>query len=146
MTVRNVKGENPTKVIIGELPGSDIKKLSSNTLFVSQNHDEIIDAHRKIKLLKTEQDYDPDEILKSLYNKGLGSVYVEGGAYTTSCFLKSGCIDHLQIHYAAKILGSGNIGFEFPGITTIKNALSFGDYRFVKMGNDVMFLGEPNQV
>lgn len=51
-------------------------------------------------------------ILRDLYNKGIGSLYVEAGPNVSSQFLQSECVQTLIIYYAPKVIGgSGKYQF-----------------------------------
>lgn len=53
-----------------------------------------------------------ETILKDLYQRGIGSVYVEAGPKVTSQFLQSQCVQTLIIYYAPKVIGgSGKYQF-----------------------------------
>ncbi|MGV3129945.1 bifunctional diaminohydroxyphosphoribosylaminopyrimidine deaminase/5-amino-6-(5-phosphoribosylamino)uracil reductase RibD [Staphylococcus simulans] len=51
-------------------------------------------------------------VLKDLYKKGIGSVYVEAGPKVTSQFLQSQCVQTLIIYYAPKVIG-GSGAYQF---------------------------------
>lgn len=51
-------------------------------------------------------------ILRDLYDKGIGSLYVEAGPNVSSQFLQSECVQTLIIYYAPKVIGgSGKYQF-----------------------------------
>ncbi|ANZ33110.1 bifunctional diaminohydroxyphosphoribosylaminopyrimidine deaminase/5-amino-6-(5-phosphoribosylamino)uracil reductase RibD [Staphylococcus carnosus] len=51
-------------------------------------------------------------ILRDLYNKGIGSLYIEAGPNVSSQFLQSECVQTLIIYYAPKVIGgSGKYQF-----------------------------------
>lgn len=50
---------------------------------------------------------DLKHVLQSLYDKGLRSVLVEGGAHTFSQFLKQGLVDRVYVFTAPMIMGQG---------------------------------------
>jgi len=144
LTVRHVKGKNPTRVVIGgdDLILDEYHAIDETTIIFGQNHLDAKEKVRRVRLKKQGERYDVNEILQSLYNHGMHSVYIEGGAYTTSSFLRQQAIDQVQMHITPKILGSGPTGFDFDGIRTIHQAVGFNNFRFIPIGSHVMFVGE----
>lgn len=130
LNVRLVEGQNPIKVVLGNLDAQD------------KQYNAIDDSTIVIKRKDTERPSNNcQEILETLYKKGIYSVYIEGGAKTTSAFLKSGAIDQIQIHISAKIIGAGIEAFSFKGISDIDNSIKFTTTKFVKVGEEIMFIG-----
>ena len=143
LNVRMVKGEDPTKVVVGgdKLDFDDFKAIDEDTIVFCQNHlDHPSDNH--ISLSKKGNEYEPLDLLDTLYQRGLHSVYIEGGSYTTSMFLKKKAIDQVQIHITPMIMGSGLTGFQFDGLSSIRDAVKFSSFRFVPVGNHMMFIGD----
>jgi len=131
LDVRHVEGKNPLKVVIGN---------SSNSPELHDNGKMFIDT--KGMAVVNGEEKDVSQILGSLVKKGVCSIYLEGGATTTSAFLRQGGIDQLQIHFSSKILGSGKQGYDFEGIDCIRDSIQFKNPRFVPVGDEMMFLGE----
>lgn len=144
LNVRHVQGENPRIVVIGgeEIESTVYEVFNQNPILFCENNKNVFEGFEKIRLDKVSGGYDTKEILDNLYKEGLHSVYIEGGARTTSCFLKQNNVDQLQIHISPKILGSGVSGFSFEGILDMEHAIDFKNGKFVPMGEHVMFLGE----
>jgi len=144
LNVRLVKGNNPIKIIIGgdHLDFEAYKAIDKNTIIFCQNHSDFKETEQRIILTKNNGEYSPKDLLNTLYQKGLDSVYIEGGSYTTSVFIKQHAVDQVQVHITPKIIGSGLIGFQFDGLNSIKEAIQFTSYRFVPVGDHIMFIGE----
>ncbi|MEM9328295.1 MAG: RibD family protein [Bacteroidota bacterium] len=141
LNVRLVEGSSPIRVIIGgdELCVEEYQAVDKDTILFCQNHS--ASSHvNKVTLLRDER-YATKEILQELFRRGLHSVYIEGGCYTTSSFLTQGMLDQIQLHISPMILGSGRSSFEFPGAEDMSGALRFKTGRFVDVGADVMFVG-----
>jgi diaminohydroxyphosphoribosylaminopyrimidine deaminase/5-amino-6-(5-phosphoribosylamino)uracil reductase len=81
-------------------------------------------------------------ILELLYERGIHSVYLEGGAITTSNFLKDKAVDVLQLHLSPLIFGSGKSAITLPEIDEVKNAIKFSAFQFKKVGDAMMFIGQ----
>lgn len=142
LNVRLVKGEDPIKIVLGgdTLIMDKYKAFDDSTILFCQNHAEQAILGEKI-ILDKNPFYDTKKILEILFEKGIHSVYIEGGCYTTSHFLKERSIDQVQLHISPKILGSGTNSFSFEGILGMDQAIQFSNAKFMAMGNDVMFIG-----
>jgi diaminohydroxyphosphoribosylaminopyrimidine deaminase/5-amino-6-(5-phosphoribosylamino)uracil reductase len=152
LNVRHVKGRNPIKIVLGH-PKSDLKSLLESSeapvLMVNAKSFAVCEKVQQIQLKragKTEA-IAPLEILKSLYQQNIYSIYLEGGAKTTSTFINSKAVDILQLHIAPLIFGSGKASIELPTIEAVKEAISFKEFHFLPFGDHIMFtgfLGNPN--
>lgn len=145
LNVRKVPGSDPTKVILGgndqfrneKFHAIDVKTIIFEEESLSgENYDCVV-------LPKTPE-YDLSSVRKILANKGIYSVYIEGGSYTTSCFLKQNELDQVQLHFSSKILGSGTHSFFVDGITEIKESITFKSSEYLPMGSEIMFVGNIN--
>ena len=146
LNVRLVKGKDPTKVVVGgdNLDFEDYKAIDQNTIIFGKNHTNLNGFQRLVSLTKEQEEYKPKDLLKVLYQRGMQSVYIEGGSYTTSVFIKQRVIDQVQVHITPKIIGSGLTGFQFAGLSSVRDAIEFSSYRFIPVGDHIMFIGELN--
>jgi len=80
-------------------------------------------------------------ILAALYQRDIHSVYIEGGAMTTSHFLREGVLDVVQLHIAPIIFGSGLNAFAMPQIQYASESLRFASHTYVPVDDDMMFIG-----
>jgi diaminohydroxyphosphoribosylaminopyrimidine deaminase/5-amino-6-(5-phosphoribosylamino)uracil reductase len=79
-----------------------------------------------------------DHLLAQLWEQGLRSVYVEGGAHTFSGFIKSGWAHRLYIYVAPHLMGAGG-GLAWTqglSIQEMKDRLTLHQLRSEKMGED----------
>lgn len=132
LTVRNVRGRNPIRIIIDGKLNIPIKSKILNSIdpentwiITSSNADE-----KKVKLLsekglrifkivtKRQTKLELKKIMKVLAKQKITSILVEGGRNIFSQFLKYDMFDEVIILQAPKVLGSG-IGI--PNIKKIKN-------------------------
>jgi diaminohydroxyphosphoribosylaminopyrimidine deaminase / 5-amino-6-(5-phosphoribosylamino)uracil reductase len=79
-----------------------------------------------------------DVLLNALRERGLSSVFIEGGGKTVSRFLQAGLLDRLQIAVAPLIMGAGRPGLRLPPRPQLSDALRPA-YRIFRMGADVLF-------
>ncbi|WP_375665621.1 bifunctional diaminohydroxyphosphoribosylaminopyrimidine deaminase/5-amino-6-(5-phosphoribosylamino)uracil reductase RibD [Bartonella sp. TT121SHDZB] len=97
--------------------------------------------------VKMSNDYmQPLAILQLLYQHGINSVLLEGGAKTGETFLNAGCVDRLICFYAPVILGEGRV--EAPHFGNYLSqfhkveARMFGNDRFYKWRRKALCLQE----
>ena len=65
---------------------------------------------------------DPKEALNTLFDRGIRSVYVEGGATLTSAFIKEGLVDSLHITMGPLLIGGDNTAITDIGVSTLADA------------------------
>lgn len=91
-----------------------------------------------IALPATEGRITPQTILKSLQQRGLKRILIEGGAETVSRFLQAGCLDRMHLIVAPILMGSGRASLNLPAIEHMDQALRL-TVRTHQLGNEVMF-------
>ncbi|MGB0840069.1 MAG: RibD family protein [Chitinophagales bacterium] len=148
LTVRHVEGKNPKRIVISSSAcdySSLLKNETERILVLGKNA--ISPSHQHpsmdyIQLPCTDGRIDTKLILEELFRQGIYSVYIEGGAQTTSTFLKEGNIDVLQLHLSPQVFGSGISGISLPTIDRVQDSIAFKHTHFYRIGNAVMFVGE----
>ena len=65
---------------------------------------------------------DPKQALGTLFEQGIRSVYVEGGATLTSAFIKEGLVDSLHITMGPLLVGGANTAISDIGVSTLNDA------------------------
>ena len=126
LTVRAVEGNNPTRIVLDSNctleSGYSVFDDSATTLVINQRKNELI---KNIEYIKV-NDMTPQHILNAVYNKGIQSLLIEGGAQTLQSFIDDGLWDK-----ACVIMGQGefNKGTTAPiiGHTPIATNTFFGD-------------------
>lgn len=119
------KKQQPQIAIIGN---SDIPK----TQRVIKEH-----ASGQVTQYKT---HDLNEVLASLYEKGVGTLLVEGGATLNAAFLKADLVDEIHYYLAPKILGNGKSAYQDLGITTINDAKKFSISKTKTLTPDLLII------
>ncbi|MCI0448476.1 MAG: bifunctional diaminohydroxyphosphoribosylaminopyrimidine deaminase/5-amino-6-(5-phosphoribosylamino)uracil reductase RibD [Chlorobi bacterium] len=120
LTVRHVKGRNPYRIVIDRrLTLSLNKKIFSDifrhkTIVITSakaGKKKINDFEKrniKVIMCKTKNSLiDLKDALKKLASLGITSILVEGGAITSSEFLKNKLADAMMLFIAPKIMGDG---------------------------------------
>lgn len=148
LTVRLVQGKNPKRIVICSSEG-DFSSLQSSAddqiLVLGMQENPCIENTQYIHFTPNEEGkIDCQDILSCLYQQDIHAVYIEGGAATSSRFLKERMIDVVQLHIAPVIFGSGVSSFVLPEIEQVQEAIHFDRYSFVPMGDTYMFIGEMN--
>ncbi|MFK7979417.1 MAG: RibD family protein [Saprospiraceae bacterium] len=149
LNVRHVSGNNPVRIVLGN-PDSDFKSLlacsNEKILVFGKEKLSVQPPLESIVLPKKcpKASIEPIAILTKLFTLGIHSVYIEGGATTTSNFVNSKAVDILQLHIAPMIFGSGKASIVLPNIEAVNEAISFKEYNFLPFGDSMMFTGFLN--
>jgi diaminohydroxyphosphoribosylaminopyrimidine deaminase/5-amino-6-(5-phosphoribosylamino)uracil reductase len=118
LNVRHIEGEDPT-VIILDLSGdldSSLKVFSGKKViyYTQEKRLDLQDQVIQSDILES-LDYDKswDLLLKDLYERGLDSLYVEGGSTVSTYLLNRDLVDELYLFFGMKFFPSdGKDGFE----------------------------------
>jgi riboflavin-specific deaminase-like protein len=145
LTVRLVKGKNPTRVVIdprGRLATNAKvwKKDGVRKIWVT-SEDHMVSPPPEVEnitLPLKENQIDPKNLLQRLLQTGISRVLVEGGAKTVSRFLQAKCLDHLHLIVSPIVMGSGRPSFELPAISHMDQATRINTSTHI-LGMDVLF-------
>jgi riboflavin-specific deaminase-like protein len=144
LNVRNVKGTNPIRVVVGNslYDFSSLMKSDGKIFQITSNANNPVEGIEKIIVPETANHILPSAILKELYRRGIYSVFIEGGSTTASSFITDKSLDILQLFIAPKIFGSGICSFTLPSIRNVEESLSFIRSSYKNMGDGILFEGE----
>lgn len=124
LTARDAAGEllptQPLRVILGhrELPADAA----------------VFDAAAPTVQLRTRS---VTEALAALFDRGIRSVWLEGGPQLAAAFWRAGCIDDVTAWLAPKLLGSGAAAVADLGISTLAEAAEFDTVEVRQVGLDL---------
>ena len=109
LTSRLWPGRAPVRVLLWPrgLPPAHLKLLNPQNgerTFVLNSEKESREGEVEYIRMDT---FEPMQILSVLYQKGIGSVLVEGGAFTLNTFIEAGCVDEYRVFVSPKTWGSG---------------------------------------
>lgn len=144
LSVRKVKGPNPTRVVIdcrSELTGKEglFHDGGAPVILIqgddARNSDYPADV---IRLKRGPRGLDPHDVLDCLAERGLKRVLVEGGAKTIARFIDANLVDHLHVSIAPLIIGSGPCGISLTPIAELCNAHRPAADIYA-LGSDVLF-------
>jgi diaminohydroxyphosphoribosylaminopyrimidine deaminase / 5-amino-6-(5-phosphoribosylamino)uracil reductase len=142
LTVRYVKGPNPVKVIVGNSADyfNSILESGDRVLhLVTMPVPEKIGIESVIIESESGQIH-PEDILARLYKLGIYSVYIEGGAFTISAFIREKAADMINFYISPVIIGSG-ISIDFQGIANVEDAISLQYCKYIPMGEGMLIRG-----
>jgi 5-amino-6-(5-phosphoribosylamino)uracil reductase/diaminohydroxyphosphoribosylaminopyrimidine deaminase/5-amino-6-(5-phosphoribosylamino)uracil reductase len=77
-------------------------------------------------------------MMAALYEMGVGSVMVEGGATLITALLRERLVDRVCVCIAPKILGSGIEAVGNLGIRKLDDSLALTDAAFIPQGSDLI--------
>ncbi len=146
LTVRRMEGPNPVRVVVGSHLEdlSSLRQASEEKILVFSEHavGESIPGVQSFLLPGGETNC--SFILNQLFQIGMHSVWVEGGAGTMSRFLQEGLLDSIQLHFAPILLGSGLSGIQLDPVPRIPDALGFVSSSYFLLDGEMLFCGEVN--
>jgi diaminohydroxyphosphoribosylaminopyrimidine deaminase/5-amino-6-(5-phosphoribosylamino)uracil reductase len=147
LTVRHVSGRSPARIVIGASPADMASLLALEPRPVFSIGDSDVDPQPGVERIRIEREngiIPIHKILTALYERGILSVLIEGGAMTATGFLDAGVIDVLQLHISPMILGSGLPSFCSEQTRPISGAVRFSAHDYLPMGEGVMFVGRAS--
>ncbi|AQU78064.1 bifunctional diaminohydroxyphosphoribosylaminopyrimidine deaminase/5-amino-6-(5-phosphoribosylamino)uracil reductase RibD [Planococcus faecalis] len=158
LTARIPNGRNPLRIVLDStlrIP-LDSKLLTDGIadtwIFTSRNCDsDKRQALEKlgISIFATSHDTQVDvlDVVRTLGEKGISSLFIEGGGTINAAFLENDLIDKVVFYFAPKIVG-GKLAptfIEGTGVDWMKDAIDLRDGEFSKMGKDFKFTGYPEK-
>jgi diaminohydroxyphosphoribosylaminopyrimidine deaminase / 5-amino-6-(5-phosphoribosylamino)uracil reductase len=149
LNVRHVQGRNPARVVIDP---SGRMSHKARCLLADDGCRRIVirakDAKsvgrlpvgvEVIELARDGLTLNPQHIIAALFERGLRTTLVEGGAWTVSSFIDAGAVDRLHVLVAPMILGSGKTGLALAPIQHLAEARRPLTYVHVLADGDVLF-------
>ena len=147
LTVRHAEGEDPIRIVVGD--ADDLECLEEAgpgaIMLFGDDSGRSSDQVQQVVLPRIRGRMPTAAILETLYGHGVLSVYIEGGATTTSAFLAEGNIDVVQLHISPLIIGPGINSFTSPSIRSIDDCVRFDPHVYRNVGDGMMFVGRVAQ-
>lgn len=129
LNVRRISGRHPVRIVIdpaGRCPAhakvfndDGIRRI---VVRAPEANGDLPDGVEVIRIAAHGRTLAPGEIVTALYNAGVKTMLVEGGAWTVSQFIDAGAVDRLHVMVAPVILGSGKTGLELRPIARLSEA------------------------
>jgi len=137
LNVRDWGGEDPVRIIMsrsGQIESSsDIFRVNGTNIVFTNNTDTQIADAVIVKLC--EDDCSFKQVIKYLYDIGIQSLLVEGGAEILSGFIKSGLWDEARIFYGKNDFGNGIKAPEIKGTVHLQTEFSQSSLRVIHNGS-----------
>jgi diaminohydroxyphosphoribosylaminopyrimidine deaminase/5-amino-6-(5-phosphoribosylamino)uracil reductase len=145
LTVRHVEGNSPVRVVLDPAGRLDAQRRvftdgAAPTLVVHAEGSSAPPPGKAdvLHVPVARGGLNLDVLLARLHERGLFSVFVEGGGETVSRFLEAGLLDRLHIAVAPLITGRGRLGLTLAARDKIAECLRPA-HRVFTMGGDVLF-------
>lgn len=152
LTVRHVScSKQPKRVVLdpdARLPLEDLNLFdgkAENLVLVSEK----AEIKKKEALKKagahviTVSPFEAQRCLESLYEEGIKSLLIEGGAMTHQMFFKAGLVDEIIVFVAPKcLMGSGLSPLEGQGVSWVSDASRWTFTEVLRLGEDVLIRGK----
>ena len=149
LNVRHVTGRNPARVVIdpsGRMSAKARCLLADDgcrRLVIrakgARGADKLPSGVEVIELSRVGTTLDPAAIIAALFERGLKTTLLEGGAWTVSSFIDAGVVDRLHVLVAPMILGSGKTGLALAPIQRLAEARRPVTHVHVLADGDVLF-------
>ncbi|MBX3463685.1 MAG: RibD family protein [Planctomycetes bacterium] len=133
LDVRHVRGPNPRRIVFSGA-GSALREPTRRHAFRPPGCDVVVGAGvagdappgvTVVPVAGSGGELDVAAALAALRARGVHSIYLEGGSATLSSFLRTRCLDLLQVHIAGMVLGSGLPSFSLPPVEHVDHGLRF---------------------
>jgi diaminohydroxyphosphoribosylaminopyrimidine deaminase / 5-amino-6-(5-phosphoribosylamino)uracil reductase len=147
LTVRHAEGVDPIRIVVGDANDFGcLEQAGSGTIMLfGDDNGRHSDQVEQVVLPRTRGRIATSAILQALYRHEIRSVYIEGGARTTSAFLAEGNLDVVQLHISPMIIGPGINSFTCPAIRSVDDSVRFDPHVYRSVGDGMMFVGRVAQ-
>lgn len=158
LTARVSTGRNPLRIVLDSTLRIPLySKLVTDGLvdtwiFTSRNYDtekRKTLEDRGISIMETshESQVDVQDVMRILGEKGISSLFIEGGGTINAAFLEKDLIDKVVFYFAPKLVGGKTAPtfIEGSGVEWMKDAIDLRDGEFSKVGQDFKFTGYPEK-
>lgn len=151
--------KEPYKIVIdpeGRIPlNSNILKGEKDKIIIFSSEEGVKGRERKLNSIKRKVHtyfleykrgyFNLKELVKILFKRGITSIFVEGGSFTTGGFFDQHLVDKIYFFFAPKIIGGNtalaSIGGE--GVSRLKEAYEVKDLEIKRLGRDFLIIGYP---
>lgn len=144
LNVRRVAGRSPARIVIdssGRVPASALCLTDDGCrrIVICADGADYAASIEVVRLKRENGSISPTLIVDALWERGLRTFLVEGGARTVSSFLDAGVVDRLHVLVAPVILGSGKAGLTLEPIKSLSHAIRPVTHVHVLTDGDVLF-------
>lgn len=146
--------KKPQRLVILDPSGRAAARLSGSALSEARAPEDIFWVTRPgvapedprvshLQLNSGGQGFDLNELLGKLWEKGIRSLFIEGGAHTYAGFLHAGLVDRLYLFIAPRLLGQGLGWTKDLKIPDLSSSLNLTQGQFQALGEDWLFTAKP---
>jgi len=151
LTVRWVKGKNPLRIVLDSqlriLPSAHVLSAEEDTVIATtdlcdrRKIEEIKKRGKEVLVTQRSKDgrVELRPLMKSLAERGISSILVEGGREVITSLLKERLVDRMVIITAPLITGKGVEGIGDLGIDELKKAIKPSSVHVRRIGEDIIF-------
>ena len=93
--------------------------------------------------LVIERSRDPRAVLKDLFDRGIRSVFIEGGPTLASAFIHAGLVDDYLVYIAPTILGGTRTAVGEIGVSNIRDQRRLTITAIEQLGEDILLTARP---
>ena len=154
-TRRKVGGKNPTRIILDHqlrtpLNAKVVTDGEANTWIITcktasdSKQTELLQLGVKVINVDSEE-ININELLILLGERGITSLFVEGGSAVNDSFLRSGCINEVITYIAPKLIGGKEAptSFSGTGVPNLRDALQLSIKEVKQLGDDLKIVSVP---
>ncbi|ANU26639.1 bifunctional diaminohydroxyphosphoribosylaminopyrimidine deaminase/5-amino-6-(5-phosphoribosylamino)uracil reductase RibD [Planococcus versutus] len=158
LTARVSTGRNPLRIVLDSTLRIPLESklvtdgLVDTWIFTSKNQNfakrqALEDLGVSVFETSHETQVDVVDVVRTLGEKGISSLFIEGGGTINAAFLENDLIDKVVFYFAPKIVGGKTAPtfIEGMGIEWMKDAIDLRDGEFSKVGQDFKFTGYPQK-
>lgn len=139
--------EKENKIVIWDPQGVSANSLKTSNLVKIHGWERLLVITPVELSLKKVKNFQATELnedcFRWLYEQGVYSLFVEGGAYTISSLLKSGHYHKLYTFLAPKVLGDGLSWTESFSLNNLDEAPKFRFDETTRIGEDLLVISRP---
>lgn len=158
LTARIPNGRNPLRIVLDSSLRIPLHSkvvtdgLAETWIFTSQQYDQSKRDELEqlgVTIIETSgtQQVDLHDVLQTLGEKTISSLFIEGGGTVNAAFLENGFIDKVVLYFAPKLIGGKHAPtfLEGAGFEWMKDAVELTNVECKKIGNDFRFTGYPEK-
>lgn len=153
LNIRHPGIQKSNKVVVLDPQGEHLKnfpnlKLSRahrlENIFWCVSSDTSVEPNSKLpKVLKIKagsEGFDYGDLLEQLWNEGIRSLMIEGGAYTISGFIKAKAVDRIYVFIAPHLMGAGGSQSwtKFLSLSSMDQRLALKQMKTQQVGQDLL--------
>ncbi|MBP2079510.1 bifunctional diaminohydroxyphosphoribosylaminopyrimidine deaminase/5-amino-6-(5-phosphoribosylamino)uracil reductase RibD [Oceanobacillus polygoni] len=156
LTARIPNGRNPIRIVMDSSLRIPLEaqvitdKQAETIIFTSQSYDKekrkvLEDLNIIVIETSGTEHVNPLDVVTMLGEKGVSSLFIEGGGNINAAFLENKLVDKVILYFAPKLIGGKNAPtfLEGTGVDQMTDAVDLIDTDIQRIGQDFKFIGYP---